>query len=204
MSDALFQRLAGYGTATLDEAQGRIGALPAAIKPLHPGMRLCGPAYCVRTVPGHNLMLHRAIYAAPRGAVLVVDVGGEAGHEFGYWGDIMTCAAQQRGLAGLVIDGGVRDLAEIEASGFPVFARMHAIRGTEKRDAGEHGGRITLGRVSIATGDMIVGDREGVVAIPAAGAAAVAEAAAQRVEKEAGVLRTLREGRSTLEIFGWA
>jgi len=204
MSDALYQRLAGFGTATLDEAQGRTGALPAAIRPLNPGMRVAAPAFCVRTTPGHNMMLHRAIYAAPRGAVLVVDVGGAPGHEFGYWGDIMTCAAQQRGLAGLVIDGGIRDLAEIEASGFAVFSRLHAIHGTEKRDAGELGGRITLGRVSIETGDVIIGDREGVVAIPAANAAAVAEAAAQRVEKEAGVLRALREGRSTLEIFGWA
>jgi regulator of RNase E activity RraA len=101
--------LAGYPAATVDEAQARVGALPAAIKPVDPRSRICAPAYCVRTTPGNNLMLHRAIYAAPAGSVLVIDVGGPDGYEFGYWGDVMTVAASERGLAGVVIDGGARD-----------------------------------------------------------------------------------------------
>src|SRR5690606_8498265 len=156
--------LSPYSSATVDEAQGRTGALPAAIKPIDPARRLCAPAFCVRTTPGNNLILHRAIYAAPAGSVLVVDVGGPAGYEYGYWGDIMTVAACQRGLAGLVIDGGARDAVEIEESGFPVFCRMLSIRGTLKSEDGELGGRVTMGQVSIQTGDMIIGDRDGVCA----------------------------------------
>lgn len=195
--------LAGFSAATVDEAQGRIGALPAAIKPIDPTSRLCAPAYCVRTTPGNNLLLHRAIYAAPAGAVLVVDTGGLAGHEFGYWGDIMTVAAVERGLAGVVIDGGARDADEIEDSGLPVFSRGLAIRGTLKASEGELGGRITLGSVSISTGDFIVGDRDGVVAVPAATVETVIAKARERVAKENAVIENLRLGKTTLELFGF-
>ena len=195
--------LAAYPAATVDEAQARVGALPAAIKPVDPRSRLCAPAYCVRTTPGNNLMLHRAIYAAPSGSVLVIDVGGPAGYEFGYWGDVMTAAAIARGLAGVVIDGGARDADEIQQSGFPVFCRMLAIRGTLKASDGELGGRITVGEVSIETGDMIVADRDGVVAVKASCAEMVALKAKERTDKEAAVIERLRRGETTLDIFGF-
>jgi 4-hydroxy-4-methyl-2-oxoglutarate aldolase len=195
--------LAPFSSATVDEAQGRTGALPAAIKPLDPGSRICAPAFCVRTTPGNNLMLHKAIYAAPAGSVLVVDVDGPAGYEYGYWGDIMTVAAVQRGLAGLVIDGGARDANEIQESGFPVFCRMLAIRGTLKATDGELGGRISIGAVSIHTGDIIVADRDGVCAVPAANVEIVAKNAQERVAKEAAVIESLRQGKTSLEIFGF-
>jgi 4-hydroxy-4-methyl-2-oxoglutarate aldolase len=202
MSDILKQ-LARFPAATVDEAQGRIGALPAAIKPIDARSKICAPAYCVRTTPGNNLMLHRAIYEAPVGSVLVVDVGGPAGYEFGYWGDIMTVAAVERGLAGLIIDGGARDADEIQASGLPVFCRMLAIRGTLKAPEGELGGRITVGAVSIATGDIIVADRDGVIAVPAATVETVVQKSQERTDKEAGVIEQLRNGKTTLEIFGF-
>jgi 4-hydroxy-4-methyl-2-oxoglutarate aldolase len=195
--------LAPFAAATIDEAQDRIGALPAAIKPIDPRSKICAPAYCVRTTPGNNLMLHRAIYEAPFGSVLVADVGGTAGYEFGYWGDIMTAAAVERGLAGLVIDGGARDADEIQESGFPVFCRLLAIRGTLKASDGELGTRVTVGSVSIATGDIIVADRDGVVAVPAAGAEVVARKAQERVDKEAAVIERLRLKETTLDIFGF-
>jgi 4-hydroxy-4-methyl-2-oxoglutarate aldolase len=195
--------LASFSAATVDEAQGRTGALPAAIKPLDPGSRICAPAYCVRTTPGNNLLLHKAIYAAPAGSVLVADVGGPIGHEFGYWGDIMTTAAQERGLAGLIIDGGVRDADEIQASGFPVFARMLAIRGTQKAVDGELGRRITIGTVSVRSGDVIVGDRDGACVVPKENVEAVAKKAAERVAKEADVVAALRAGKTTLELYGF-
>lgn len=195
--------LAGYPSATVDEAQGRVGALPAAIKPIDPRSKICAPAYCVRATPGNNLMLHRAIYEAPRGSVLVADVGGPAGYEFGYWGDIMTVAAIERGLAGLVIDGGARDADEIAESGFPVFCRMLAIRGTLKATEGELGTRITIGAVSIATGDIIIADRDGVVAVPASTAEIIARKAQERAAKESAVIERLRKGEITLDIFGF-
>jgi 4-hydroxy-4-methyl-2-oxoglutarate aldolase len=200
---SLHALLAPFAAATVDEAQGRVGALPAAIKPIDPRSKICAPAYCVRTTPGNNLMLHRAIYEAPVGSVLVVDVGGPAGYEFGYWGDIMTAAAIERGLAGLVIDGGARDADEIQESGFPVFCRLLAIRGTLKASEGELGTRVTVGSVSIATGDIVVADRDGVVAVPAAAAEVVARKAQERADKEAAVIERLRLKETTLDIFGF-
>lgn len=199
----LVSRLAMFPAATVDEAQGRIGALPAAIKPIDPASKICAPAYCVRTTPGNNLMLHRAIYAAPVGSVLVIDTGGPEGYEFGYWGDIMTVAARERGLAGIVIDGGARDADEIQASGLPVFCRMLAIRGTLKSTDGELGGRITLGRVSIATGDIIIGDRDGVVAVPSNTVETVLAKAQERTDKESAIIEKLRQGKTTLDLFGF-
>jgi 4-hydroxy-4-methyl-2-oxoglutarate aldolase len=203
MSTVAPHPLSRFSSATVDEAQGRVGALPAAIRPLDPGMRLCGPAFCVRTTPGNNLLLHKAIYAAPKGSVLVVDVGGVAGHEYGYWGDIMTVAAQEHGLAGLVIDGGVRDADEIQASGFPVFCRMLAIRGTLKSADGEVGGAVSIERVYVRTGDIIVGDRDGVCVVPAHTVDTVAQQAQARVAKEDGIIAQLRQGKTTLELFGF-
>jgi 4-hydroxy-4-methyl-2-oxoglutarate aldolase len=199
----LLVRLAQFPAATVDEAQGRIGALPAAIKPINPASRLCAPAYCVRTTPGNNLMLHRAIYEAPAGSVLVVDTGGPTGYEFGYWGDIMTVAALERGLAGVVIDGGARDADEVEASGLPIFCRALVIRGTLKATDGELGGRIRIGAVSIATGDIIVGDRDGVVAVPADTLESIVAKAQERTDKESAVIEHLRKGKTTLELFGF-
>lgn len=127
---------ARLGTATLHEASGQKGALPFGIKPLSPTMRVAGPAFTVATPPGNNLWIHRALAAATPGDVLVVATSGH--HEAGYWGDIMTVAALARGIAGLVIDGCVRDSEAIARLEFPVFARGLSIRGT-KKDAGAPG-----------------------------------------------------------------
>jgi 4-hydroxy-4-methyl-2-oxoglutarate aldolase len=102
-----------------------------------------------------------------------------------------------------VIDGGARDAFEIQESGFAVFCRMLAIRGTLKASDGELGMRVTIGSVSIATGDIIVADRDGAVAVPAAQVEGVAGKARERMEKEAAVIERLRRKESTLDIFGF-
>ena len=114
----------------MHEAGGKIGALPSIIKPVAPAFRCCGPALTVHSPGGDNLWLHRALDVAQPGDVLVVHVSGA--HEHGYWGEIMTTMAKVRGLAGLVIDGCVRDGVLLEQIGFPVFARGLCIRGTGK------------------------------------------------------------------------
>jgi len=189
-------------TATLHEAAGRTGALPSAIKPLIPGFRLWGPAMPVRCPPGDNLWLHRAVYAAQPGDILVVDVGG--GHEFGYWGEILTRAAMARRLGGLVIDGGVRDLDQLVEAGLPVFARAVCIRGTVKDSAGDGavGEPIVLGDVRVHHRDLVVGDADGVVVIAQATAAQAIEAGRQRDEKEAEMMRRLAAGATTLDLLG--
>jgi 4-hydroxy-4-methyl-2-oxoglutarate aldolase len=155
----------------------------------------------VHSPGGDNLWLHRAIYVAQPGDILVVHVSGA--HDFGYWGEIMSCAAKTRGLAGLVIDGCVRDGAVLEDFGLPVFARGLCIRGTGK-DLGARGWinfPTLFDDLVVHPGDLIVGDTDGVVAIPRERAAEVVAAARQREAHEAATLDRLRAGERTLDVY---
>ena len=196
--------LAGtQAAATLHEAAGRIGVMPSAIKPVAPSFKVCGPAVTVHSPGGDNLWLHRAIYVARPGDVLMVHVS-EA-YDFGYWGEIMSAAAHARGLGGLVIDGCVRDGAVLEQFGFPVFARGLCIRGTGK-DFGARGwiNHPTLfGDLVVNAGDLVVGDTDGVVVLPRERAAELVQAAVAREHKEAGIIEQLRAGERTLELYNF-
>lgn len=187
--------------ATLHEAGGRIGVLPSSIRPVAPAFRVCGPAVTVQSPGGDNLWLHRALYVAGPGDVLVVHVSGA--HDFGYWGEIMSAAAQARQLGGLVIDGCVRDGAVLADFGFPVFARGLSIRGTGK-DFGARGWinhPVLFDDLVVQPGDLVVGDTDGVVALPRARAAEVVQAAQAREAKEAGIVQRIRAGERTLEVY---
>lgn len=189
--------------ATLHEAGGRIGVMPSAIKPVAPSFRVCGPAVTVNSPGGDNLWLHRAIYVAQPGDVLVVHVSGA--HDFGYWGEIMSSAARARHLGGLVIDGCVRDGAVLADFGFPVFARGLCIRGTGK-DFGARGwiNHPTLfGDLTVHAGDLIVGDTDGVVAVPRGRADDVVAAAVAREAKEAAIVQRIDAGERTLEVYNF-
>ncbi len=194
---------AAFGAATLHEAGGKIGALPSAIKPLAPTFRVCGPAFTAQGPPADNLWLHRALAAAKESDILVADVSGH--YEAGYWGEIMSTAAKARGLGGVVIDGCARDGHLLPDIGFPVFARGLCVRGTGKDlgGSGSLGSPIRIGEVVICTGDLVVGDRDGVVVIPRARAAEVIAAARERERKEQEILQRCTAGETTLEIYGW-
>lgn len=190
-------------TATLHEAGKKIGALPSVIKPVAPQFRCAGSALTVHSPGGDNLWLHRALDIAQPGDVMVVYANGA--YEHGYWGEIMTTMAQVRGMAGLVIDGCVRDGVLLGEIGLPVFARGLCIQGTGK-DFGAIGWinhPVLMGHVSVHPGDLVVGDSDGVVVIPQAQAAAVLAAAEQREAEEAAILQRLRGGESTLSVYGW-
>ncbi|WP_405651721.1 RraA family protein [Streptomyces sp. NBC_00019] len=154
----------GHSSATLSEASRLTVALSPELRSLWAGARLCGPAFTVQGAGGDNLALHHAVLQAPPGSVLVADLGGA---RYGHWGEIVTVAAQQRGIVGLLIDGGVRDAAETERLGFPVFSRNNAILGTRKDFRGVLGQPVTVGGIMVHTGDLVVGDTDGVVALPA-------------------------------------
>ncbi|MEU6371587.1 RraA family protein [Streptomyces sp. NPDC046909] len=194
---------ATLSSATLHEAAGRIGALPSAIGPAFTGARVVGPAFPVASPPGDNLWIHRAVYAAEPGDVLVVDVGG--GTEFGYWGEILSTAALAQDLAGLVINGRVRDRDALADLGLPVFSAGLCIRGTGKDfDAtGSLGTPVRIGDVFVERGDLVVGDADGVVVIPKADAEAVRKAGAERDAKETELMRRIRAGERTLDLYGW-
>jgi 4-hydroxy-4-methyl-2-oxoglutarate aldolase len=189
--------LLALGAATLGESGGR--AMHPRIRGAWPGAALAAPAYAVTCAPGDNLAVHAAVVAAPPGSALVVAVDPP---ERGYWGEVLTTAAEVRGLRGLVIDGGVRDVGALEAHGFPVFSALIALRGAAKVEGGEVGGTAVVGDVEVATGDWIVGDRDGVTVVPATALQDVIGRGRARADKEHVMFSKLRAGATTIELLG--
>jgi len=190
--------LLALGAATVGESGGR--PMRARVRAAWRGARLAAPAYPVRCTPGDNLAVHVAVARAPAGRALAVDVGDE--DELGYWGEVLTTAAESRGLAGLVIDGGVRDTAALEAHGFPVFSTTVALRGASKARPGAVGLPADVGGVRVSAGDWLVGDGDGVVVVPATALDDVLRAGRARADKEDAMFVALRRGRTTVELLG--
>jgi len=186
------------GSATLYEASGMDCYLDSAIRPAWPGAQLVGSAYPVVAGAADNLALHWAIALAEPGDVLVVD-GGDI--DCGYLGEVMAVAAQARGIAGVVIDGGVRDTRQLEELGFPVFSSRIAIRGTQKRWAGRLGAAITIRGRRVGPGDFVVADRDGIAVVPREDREPVLRKARERAAAEADYMRRLREGELTLDVY---
>lgn len=189
----------GHSAATLYEASaGAARAVDPALRPVWPGARVAGTAFTVQGIGGDNLALHRAVAEAPAGSVLVVDLQG-ARH--GHWGEILAVAAQQRGILGLVTDGGVRDTAELAELGFPVFARHITVVGTGKEHPGVSGVPVRVGDVVVRSGDLVVGDGDGVVVVPAEAVARTLERSDARVAEERKALDAVRGGATTLDLY---
>ncbi len=199
-SQAELFELKALGAANLYHGAGETGALDPAIKPIDPAMKLAGPALPVDVPAGDNLALHMAIAKAAPGAVLVVDYKGHM--DVAVTGDIMALAARQRGLAGMVIDGAVRDADEITRIGLPVFARGLSIRGPAKNGPGSVGRPIRLGAVKVHAGDIVVGDRDGVVVLAAGGWSQALDAARGREAREEEVRGKLLAGETTVDLMG--
>jgi 4-hydroxy-4-methyl-2-oxoglutarate aldolase len=188
-------------TATVYEQNQKQGALGSAIRCIFPGLKTCGTALTVQCQPADNLTLHAAIALAQPGDVLVADVGGYC--EAGHWGEITTVAAQQRGVAGLVINGGVRDIAAIRLRGFPIFAAAVCMKATVKAVPGRINHPIHCGGVLVEAGDLVLGDDDGVVVVSQAQVANVLLAAQEKAAAEAEVMRRLEQGELTLDILGF-
>lgn len=190
--------LLALGSATLGESGAK--TMCPRLRPIWSGAVVAAPAVPVRCTPGDNLAIHAAVAVAAPGHVLAVDVGLTP--ERGYWGEVLTTAAEARGLAGLVIDGGVRDVGALEAHRFPVFATMAALRGAEKRAPGTVGTPVRVGDVVVGHGDWLVGDVDGVVVVPRADLEQVLADGRARAAKEAGLFEALRGGATTVELLG--
>jgi len=199
LEPTLRDELLRLGSATVYEASGGEGAFDPAIGPMWRGARVCGPALPVECGYGDNLAIHRALEHAPREAVLVVDARE---HLAGYWGEVLAVAAQARGVAGLIIDGGVRDTEALERLGFPVFARGRSILRTVKHEPGRVGEPVVAGGVWVRAGDVVLGDADGVVLIRAERLQEVLEASRARVAREERVMERLRAGELTLDLLG--
>lgn len=192
-------RALALGASTLYEASGLPCAVDPAIRPVWAGAAVAAPAFPVRCSPGDNLAIHLAVEQAPRGSVLVVTTDDFIA---GYWGEVLTVAAEAAGIVGLVIDGGVRDVAAMTRRRFPVFSRGISVRGTIKASAPSVGQPILMTGVQVAAGDLVVADDDGVVVLPNARVNDVLAAGEARVQKEADFMARLARGETTVDLLG--
>jgi regulator of RNase E activity RraA len=185
----------GFRNAPTSIISDNLGRLPGAVglKPYHRSGRLIGAAFTVRTRPGDNLAIHRALELVGPGDVIVVDGGGDETRAL--VGEIMKNIAQWRKAEGYVIDGAIRVVAAFAGDDFPCFARAVIHRGPYKNGPGEINVPVTIGGSVISPGDIVVGDEDGVVSFPAAGAAALLEAVRVQIKREDETLKAIREGR---------
>jgi 4-hydroxy-4-methyl-2-oxoglutarate aldolase len=199
-NDAL-ARLAHYATATISDAQRSFGIMRPEIRPLAPGLRLAGIAHTVKCYPGSIITVHKALLEAQPGEVLVVD--GEGDDRGALFGELMTLQALANGLAGVVVDGPVRDRSAVIESGFAVFASSVNPRVGSNRRVGETQVPIQCGGVVVRPGDLIIGDDDGVAVVAQEQAQAVLEAAEAIKCKEIGIREAITQGRQLADLIGF-
>ena len=196
---AVVQALASFPTGVVSDAMNRLGSI-AGLRPLTSSRTICGPALTVEETEAGNLMSHIAIELIEPGDVLVIDAKGVTTRSA--WGGIQTVAAQQRGAAGIIVSGAVRDLDEIEASGLPVFALGTSPGGPLKRWGGNINYPISCGGTVVDAGDLIVGDADGLVVVPAALAAELPTHCDERGRVESEWTMRAQRGDATIDVIG--
>lgn len=182
------------------DAMNRERVMAGAIKPLAPGMRLCGQARTVSAMAGDNGIIHAAIALVEPGQVLVIDAAGL--EDVAVWGEVMTRAALHRGIAGVVLDGATRDAAAIRELGFPLFCRAVVPRGPHKGFGGTIDDIVAVGGVAVSPGELVIGDDDGVAVVPLHCVDSVLDGARAAQEKEERWFTEIAAGRTTAELIG--
>jgi 4-hydroxy-4-methyl-2-oxoglutarate aldolase len=196
----VLESLAAAGVATVHEAQGRVGLAQPYLRPIWSPASVAGNAVTVLAHPGDNWMLHVAVDLCRAGDVLVVALS--ARNEDGMFGELLATSLAARGVAGLIIDAGCRDVAALRRMQFPVWSRSVSARGTVKATLGAVNVPVVIAGVAVAPGDVVVADDDGVVFVPARDAATVVSACKARESRETEVRARLKKGELGLDIYG--
>ncbi len=196
----IIEALSTQGVATIHEAQGRIGLLNPYMRPIYPSAKVAGSAVTVSCQPGDNLMIHAAVEVCQPGDVLVVTTTSESTD--GMFGDLLATSCQAHGIRGLIIDAGIRDVADLTTMYFPVWAKAISAQGTVKATPGSVNVDVVCAGAIIRPGDVVVGDIDGVVVIKREDAAAVAQLGQKRLEKESQSRAKLAAGELGIDFYG--